>query len=371
MGKRELVLILSFVVVGAVVYQLTAPAATEGQSGFSISRIIDRFRSEIRGNRVMGQSRSEATAPVAPGMRVLRVLDVRGTLTAIGEDRDDVAVELVARAYGPDQPEADALAGKMTLRLVVEKEGLGLSVAIPENLRRYRVELTVRLPSRLTLDYECIGGKVEVRDVAAVRMRNVRTDATFAGIPGEIRGEQRDGELRIQDAGSLSLTARRVEVRIGRLKGESSIEAVDGDIEIETAGGPLRLETRRAEIEVNELLGPLRAVATDGRVRLGAVSAEARVEAQRATVVVRLRKAVALDLVTTDDPIEVEVPAAIGVTVDATTTDGRIEIDGGAIEVTGGESQRRANGALNGGGPTIELRATRGDIRISTGRSQT
>ena len=46
MGKRELLLIVCFVIVGAGVYQVTAPEPGPGQRGFSFSRFLEAARRE-------------------------------------------------------------------------------------------------------------------------------------------------------------------------------------------------------------------------------------------------------------------------------------------------------------------------------------
>ena len=48
MGKRELFIILGFVAVGIVAYQLTAPASTS--EGFSFSKVWEAMRREVHGN---------------------------------------------------------------------------------------------------------------------------------------------------------------------------------------------------------------------------------------------------------------------------------------------------------------------------------
>jgi hypothetical protein len=69
-----------------------------------------------------------------------------------------------------------------------------------------------------------------------------------------------------------------------------------------------------------------------------------------------------------DEPIELTPPPG-GFTLDARASHGRISLPEGfdsRVTVTSGESEteQRANGAVRGGGPTITLRANRGDIRI-------
>ena len=51
MGKRELLLIFCFFIVGVVVYQATARPPAPGERGLSLSRLIESARREIRGNR--------------------------------------------------------------------------------------------------------------------------------------------------------------------------------------------------------------------------------------------------------------------------------------------------------------------------------
>ena len=47
MGRRELLIIGAFFLIGAVVYQFTAPPPAEGR-GFTLRRLIDEIRSDIR-----------------------------------------------------------------------------------------------------------------------------------------------------------------------------------------------------------------------------------------------------------------------------------------------------------------------------------
>ncbi len=46
MGKRELLLVAAFVIVGALVYQLTAPPPGPGERSFSLSQLIGNIRRE-------------------------------------------------------------------------------------------------------------------------------------------------------------------------------------------------------------------------------------------------------------------------------------------------------------------------------------
>ena len=66
MGKRELVIAVLFIVAGVVVYQVTAPPSDPSNGGFSLRRMADEIRREIRGQRETAETTFTATRPVAP-----------------------------------------------------------------------------------------------------------------------------------------------------------------------------------------------------------------------------------------------------------------------------------------------------------------
>ena len=89
MGKRELVLIAVFVVLGIVVYQLTAPPPPPGSEGVSLSGIFRNMKRGVQGARESATADSQQTAAVDAAVRELRVNISRSSdVTVTGEDRD-------------------------------------------------------------------------------------------------------------------------------------------------------------------------------------------------------------------------------------------------------------------------------------------
>ena len=106
MGKRELVLISVFVVLGICVYQVTAPPPPPGSEGISLSGIFRNMKRGVQGARESATADSQQTAPVDAAVKELRVNISRSSdVTVTGEDRSDVAAELHATARGYDQAE--------------------------------------------------------------------------------------------------------------------------------------------------------------------------------------------------------------------------------------------------------------------------
>src|SRR3954471_13042130 len=132
MGKRELLLIVGFVVFGAAVYSVTAPAPAPGQQGFSISQLLDHVRRNIRGNRSSAEVTNTTTLTLAPGVSEIRFEIGNAPLTVIGEDREDISCELGVWSNGFDEAEARSRATQTTLKTLEGGSSLVVGITYPE-----------------------------------------------------------------------------------------------------------------------------------------------------------------------------------------------------------------------------------------------
>ena len=73
MGKRELLLVIAFAVVGVVVYQITAPPPPPGSQGFSFSTLVQHMRRGIQGNRAVAEIDRTRDCPGCRGACAARV----------------------------------------------------------------------------------------------------------------------------------------------------------------------------------------------------------------------------------------------------------------------------------------------------------
>ncbi len=64
-----------------------------------------------------------------------------------------------------------------------------------------------------------------------------------------------------------------------------------------------------------------------------------------------------------EEPMEVTLPAG-GFQLDALAIDGSLTVPPGLLDVKTTENEQRASGAIGGGGPTVTLRSSRGNITI-------
>src|SRR5687767_2973821 len=116
MGKRELLLAAAFILVGFVVYQVTAPPPDPKERGFSLSRIIDNVRREVRGQNETAEATQALTRPLPDTIQEIRIRIPVGGMTITGEDRPDLDAHLHVTSNGFDKAEAEQRAKATTLK---------------------------------------------------------------------------------------------------------------------------------------------------------------------------------------------------------------------------------------------------------------
>ena len=370
MGKRELLLIVAFVIVGAVVYQATAPPAGPNERSLSLTRLIDHVRREMRGRRANAETTKVTTHQVDASMTELRVANTFAELTITGENRSDIEASFRATSNGYDDEEAKRLLSQTLL--LVDRAGptLRLTSKYPDPGQQ-RAWLTVRVPARLTVRVEPGASRTSVSNVAGVEM-GVRGETSIKQIAGRVTLTHRAGPVTIEDVSTLKLTGRGSDATVTRVKGDASFSMQAGELTAASITGSIDVETQNSEVtfkKLEELQGPLRVNALGGSVTLEGLKGEARVDARNTEVAIVMSKAAPVAVYNEgDEPIEITVPPG-GFVLDALATGGRIsmpeEFRGRVVTSGDGDDrERRANGPVRGGGPTITLRANRGDIRV-------
>jgi hypothetical protein len=372
MGKRELLLIIAFVIVGAVVYQATAPPPDPNERGFSIGKIIDHVRREVRGNRASIETVSNTTLPVDDEVTELRVSEYVSEVHITGEDRRDIdsSLEVHSRAY--DEKEARLYAERTTLKVDRAGATLALSIRYPHEGRQ-QATLALRVPDRLRIRMEARPGKLTISNVAAVEAVNAGGNTSIKQVDGRVTVSNRGGEIEILDAGSLKITSRGSEVTIAGIRGDTSIVMDQGgELKASRLGGPLDVEARHAELALEDLestKGPIRVTATDGAVRLKGVKVDTRVDARNCELEIVMDAAAPVAIYADGEQVSLTPPPS-GYRLDAVVREGRIAPDAlleelglqHASQDDGRES--RVSGDVNGGGPTITIRATRSDVTL-------
>ena len=378
MGKRELVIAAAFIVLGFGVYRLTAPPADPASRGFSIGRIVEELRREIRGQNATAETTFTETREVPDTVTEIRLTFAIGTVAIVGEERDDIVAEMHVRSTGYDTAEAEKLARASVLKFDEAGALMIIAGSFPREGRQTPT-LKLRIPSRLGVRMDDKGSPLEISDVSSVLIGSGRGRTTITRVADSVTVTQRGSVVTISDVGALKLsTLSGAEARVSNVRGDSTMSIQTGELVAEGLHGNVEVESRAAELQFEKLeksTGTVRVNANMGEVVFVGLRADTRIDGRRTEIRIEHAGGAPLAVYNDGEMIELTVPPT-GFTMDARATGGRVSVDetlteaGLVSETSGddkGEGQASAGdthvtGAIRGGGPPITLRATRGDI---------
>jgi hypothetical protein len=370
MGKRELVLIALFVVLGAGVYQLTAPPAPPG-SELSVGGLFQRMRRGVQGARETASADSHQAVAVAPGISLIRVALPRPSdVTLTGTDGDQITVETRVSARGFDQAEAKAAAGSVQVTVA---PGDATTMVLTGNWSDRRggpagfvtqVALTIAIPRRLHVTMQPHIGLLTVSDVAAFECMSSRGETHVTGTTGSVQLGHAGGAIEVKGGTSLKLTTRNGRGEVHGIQGATHVDATGSRLVISEISGTLEIETRNSDITLEKiaaLQAPFRYNGNGGSLRVDGLRVESRIDGRSTDVDVRLAAAAPVTIYNLGAIVVTAPPG--GYTLDAQASEGRITSDDPGIALTEGPDSK-ATGKVRGGGPALTLRATRGRIDV-------
>jgi hypothetical protein len=282
----------------------------------------------------------EKTFAVQPGGKLDASTQGGDIIVKAGEG-NDVRVKAVQVVRASTEQEADQILAKLDLRIEqsgndvraeakYEKQGKGKWFG---SWPPVSVSFEVTVPSHYNLQLNTSGGDVRVASLRGnVRARTSGGDLEFARIEGDIDAGTSGGDIKLAEG-----TAR------------ARLTTSGGDIRVERAGGPTEASTSGGDITLDSVAQLISASTSGGNVR--ATLAEA--PKQDAS------------LSTSGGDIEVRISSGAAFRLDASTSGGNVRADGLTITLKeGGKGKNHLVGAVNGGGPTLRLRSSGGDVRI-------
>ena len=371
MGKRELLLVICFVVVGVVVYQVTAPTPAPGERGLSLGRLIEAARREVGGNRAMAELTTTTTHALTSEITELRITGSISEVEVQGEDRSDIESTLFVNSRAYNDAEAKQYAAESKLVADQTASALILRMQFPTPGRQ-RSTVKLKVPARLRIRVEPGSGTLDVKNVAAVEIAGTRGEVTLSQIAGRVDVSHRGGEVTIQDAGSLDFNGRAGSLKLTGVRGDTSIK-MDGGGEITVANlaGSLNLESRNTEVTLENLestRGPIRVNSIAGSVKIKGLKSEARIDVRNAELDIAMTGAATVAIYTENDRVALTPPPG-GYTLDVLVIDGEIKpaeriSELGLRATRENDKEARLVGAIKGGGPTITVRATRGNLEL-------
>jgi len=376
MGKRELLLIGAFIILGSAIYWATAPEPAPGQRGFSLSSVIDHVRREIRGNPASAELTTTTVLPKKPELTEVRFEFGGSTtpLTIVGETRDDITCELTVWSNGPDDAVAKQWASDTKLRVSDLGTSIVLGLDFPDPGSQ-RASLSVRMPSALAVRVQPSRGKINISNVNALELAESRGQVLIRDVKNRLAIIHRGGELKIENVGALKLSTRGSMAQLKDIKGEAVIQATAGELRGSGFGGAIDIESNNTRITLDDLAAvrnPIRINAIGGAVSLTGIASETRVEGRKTRITAVIARPAPIGIYNDDEePIRVTIPASGGFQLDALASDSTIRLPDGLLEVKASGTEQRASGSVRGGGPTLTLRSSRGTIEVIVEKSGT
>ena len=378
MGKRELLLVAAFVVIGAFVYQVTKPAGDPNRPGWSFGGIVEQIRREVRGNQGRAEVTTTQTVPAPATVREIRLEKFPSGVVILGEDRQDIEIELKVTSRAYDEAEAKKTAHDTKVLVDEAGEMLRLTMDYPPGGTQ-TATLSMKVPKRLALRLEDKGGRLTVSHLAAVFIGGAgRGETVISEIAGEVHVNQRGSTITITNVGSLRMTTVSAgEAKISGVKGDATLNFTGGEIRLEKLGGAVEVDSRNAELrfeQLDDLRGPLRIRDVGGEIDLVGVRCDTRIDGRESEVRVTQGAIAPLAIYNDNDGADaIEVTLAEGgMKIDAAASNGRITLDdklkaaGLKVEAKGDAENpaHRLEGVIGAGGPALILRATNGHIEL-------
>ena len=365
-------LIGGFILMGVVVYSLTAPDGPAAGNGFSIGKVISEARREIRGNHASAEVDSTTTTAIGPNVRELRVEARTISLSVVGEDRTDVASELKVWSSGYEEPEARKYAQETKLKATVAGDTLIVEIDYPRPAEQ-RSTLVVRVPKRLTVRVQPNRGKLQIRGVAGVDLVEVRGDVNVGEVAGRVTAVHRGGPLTIESAETVKLNMRGGVVTLKNVSGNISVLAQSGEVRGVGLRGPLEIDGNNTKIVLEDLQATdanIRLNTVGGSVSLAGVRSELRLDARDTDVDVAIARPASISIYTEgEEAMNVILPPG-GFTLDALAVQSQLTLPAGLPEVKATDTEQRATGPVGAGGPTITLRSSRGPIVVKENENE-
>jgi DUF4097 and DUF4098 domain-containing protein YvlB len=354
----------------------------------------------------------ECGAPVRPDGRLVLRTDM-GSVSVETSGDNTLRCRVHLRAYAGTEEQARRLLRGYELGIQTLPDGGIQMSGRTRHPAPQTVDYEVRVPQRFHLDLETRGGHLHVQNLegslkAVTAGGEIRAGDVSGGVRAETAGgsivlgrvgqrvEARTagGSIRVGDvAGPAVLETSGGEIVAGRIAGSGRAVTAGGDVKVRGAGSDLVVQTAGGQIYIGEAGAGVKAETAGGSIQVDAVRGPVEVQTaggciyldrvdstvQAATMAGTIRAQITANsdsfgaslLQTSFGDVEVFLPPDLPLTIDAAiqSATGHKILSDFPLEIKDGKggfrpSTVQGHGLLNGGGVTLKLRTTAGNIEI-------
>ena len=340
------------------------------------------------------ESNLHKTFAVQPGGRLVMEVD-RGPIDITTSDRGDVQVEVTrkvtkgsaakaAEIFAAHEVTFDQDGDRVEVHAKVKKDAQSWFNRGNQNLQ---VEYHVLAPRRFNLELRTAGGEIVSTDVeGSVKASTAGGSLRFRNITGPFDGQTAAGEIRLESAsGRVTAKTSGGSIELGEVGSDTLATTAAGSINIRTAKAGLTAKTSGGSIELGQAVGPAELRTAAGSIRVK--SAQAKLDANtsgggitiddaRDTVIAHTAAGSitasfsqqphdACQLTTAGGGIDLRLAEKLAFDVEARTSGGDVTTELPLVSTVVGRQQAGVlQGKLNGGGTSLVLKTSAGNISI-------
>jgi DUF4097 and DUF4098 domain-containing protein YvlB len=276
------------------------------------------------------------------------------------------------------QPSIAAAGSMVTVRANNSASGFGMA----------QTNMEIFAPAKAAIEVHTQRGDVLVHDrTGNVQISTSRGDVTGKSINGGMVIEMRRGSVNLQNiSGDVDITGRVDNATIADVGGRAELNGdFFGDTSLSKVAGAIAFKSPRSEVEMarldgdlqmesdhlraSNLNGPVRIKTRSKDIHLSGVNGNVRVENANGSVSLQPTQMGEIDIINRRGEVELVLPARAGFQMEAVTQRGNIQSDFEGIQITSDDDRSRAAGAVNGGGPRVQIDMRDGDVHIRKGAS--
>jgi len=213
---------------------------------------------------------------------------------------------------------------------------------------------TIRVPKRFETDLHTEGGDVAAGEITGnVTVKTSGGKLALKHLEGTLTGNTSGGSIAVEDC-----------------RGPLEIETSGGDITVADGTGTLDAKTSGGRIDVGNFSGDTEVRTSGGNLSFQRITGKIIGKTSGGSIRASIPDAVVGDvrLQTSAGNIDVSLPATATVDIDARTSVG--EIFSGLPLVTSDVDKEHLRGKLNGGGKSVKLETSAGNITIEPSSSE-
>ncbi len=325
------------------------------------------------------EARQTLTLPI-PARGTLIVNNKAGNITVRTSPDAQLHVTLDKSVYSDS--DADAQRKLDALQPLTETAGTTTTLRIPSNFSN-SVALTLNVPAGVALQAQVEEGGIDIAGRAAAvtaetHFGNVTVDgvngpvqvslqagnATVQNVNGPVTLHGQAGEFTLTDihgsatldgeffgnlhlqrvAGAVHYHSSRTSMALANVAGTLTLDPAD--LKADGVTGPVEITTRAKDITLSGLSGPLNLHNSDGFINVQTAPTLA-----------------AMEIGNSEGGITITLPADAHFSVDASAHGGKVQSDF-PLSLQSSGSGETAQGAVNGGGPTLHLTADKDNITL-------